>query len=578
MGGFFFAPKKNSTAWQGIVAESRRQFQRSGFAEPLTFETASCVIDYYKKIDYPSIDHVILGGDDFVFSVGTFIYHGRIGSAALRLLHAESDPLTALADARGHFILVMRKDREIWLYRDRTASQELLFDPTLGCISSSFLALACAVPGRRVSPHEVYEYVFNGATLGTATVLAGLRRIDLNEWVQLEPGPELVRQPRIPCPPERIGSRADLIERNLENLLDYARELASLFGDNIRQALSGGYDSRFLLAVFRHVGVNPSIFVGGPEHSSDVRIAKHIAAAEHLHLRLFDELQINQMTPDCFPQTVATNFNYDDGVPWNGIFNSGAGHLVRSERKAGGALHVNGGGGEIYRNFFNLFDRPIEMRDFVWVFYRQFNPAVCTDRFDHRAYDGAIVRKVADLLGLEDTRLPRRMVECLYPYLRCRSWVGPDNSINSRYGYSIVPFYDYRIVDEALRVPLRYKHFGNFEAAMMRRADPVLAAYQSNYGHGFDRDTPLPAAARTMLFDYLRPMRFRGNSFRIKAMLSRTEPLPQWLSPPFLDCVLVPGFPYMSRYFRVDRVSSQSQFARLCTLEYLFQTLSVHDP
>lgn len=31
------------------------------------------------------------------------------------------------------------------------------------------------------------------------------------------------------------------------------------------------------------------------------------------------------------------------------------------------------------------------------------------------------------------------------------------------------------------------------------------------------------------------------------------------------------GFPYLSEYFRVDRITDIEHFARICTLEYLFQ-------
>jgi hypothetical protein len=578
VGGLFFASKEKTAHWSEAVAASRDQFRRAGFSEPMTFETTESVLDYYPKINFPFSNCARLDSGDFAITVGTFLYRGRIGDAALRLFHAEPDPLTAIAETRGHFILVLRKGADILLLRDPGASQELLIDPEIGCVSSSFLALARAAAGRRINAQEVYEYVFNGATLGSATVLAGLRRVDVNEWLRLAPRLETSHQPRPLCPPERVGSRADLVERNVDGLLTYARELAALFGDNIRQALSGGYDSRFLLALFRHVGVNPWLFVYGSATDEDVLMAKRIAAGEGLQLHHVDKSRLCPTTPETFPETVADNFDKNDGLPWAGIFQSGAELLARAERCAGGALHVNGGGGEIFRNFFNLPDRPVSAREFVWVFYSQFDPTSGGDRFDRRAYDEAIARKVTGLLGIVSGRLARREVECLYPYLRCRSWFAPENSINSRYGFSVLPFFDHRIIDEALRVPVRYKHFGNFEAAMIRRADPSLAAQPSNYGHGFDRDTPLSAAARSLAFEYLRPFWLRRNAFRIKQRLHGRAPPPELLSPNFANRVLSPGFPYMSRYFDICRVSSRPQLERLYTLEYLFQQLNVHEP
>lgn len=576
MGGFFYVSKQTAPAWPALLAESRQQFAQFGFAAPHSIETATGVIDHYAKIDSPAEDRLLLPNGDFALAVGTFILDGRIGAAALRRLYDSADPHVAVAEARGHFVVVLRRDGATILLRDRLASCELLLDPARGCVATSFLALARLDPAPRLNRHEVYEYVFSGITLGDATLIEGVRRLGVDEWLRLDPGPAIQRSPRPLCPPVRAGTRAELVARNLDGLLRYAGELAALFGDRICHALSAGYDSRLLLALFRRVGVTPQLFVYGAPGDPDVATARRIAAADGLALQHIDKLALRPVTPDGYAAVVAENFTLDDGLPWGGVFRPGAEQVVRRQRAAGGTLHVNGGGGEVFRNFFNLLDRPISLRGFIWTFYSRYDPAACTQRFDPRAYQDAIGAKIAALLGLNGQRLQRRAVESLYPYLRCRSWFAPENSLNARYGYSVLPFYDAQTVDEALRIPVRKKYFGDFEAALIRAADPALARHPSGYGHDFTADAPLPARLRGLL-GYLRPLPLRRNTFRIRMRLQRSGLRPVFLSPDYIGRVLDPDFPYMQRYFHPSALRSDLQFARLCTLEYFCQQLGVRD-
>jgi asparagine synthase (glutamine-hydrolysing) len=577
VGSFFFVGKQHGVAHDNIVEISRRQFQAAGFAKPHTFEYADFLIDYYAKIDSATADYLDLDGGDFAFSVGTFIYRGRIGAAALALFVREPDPATAIADTHGHFVIVLRRGGEVTLWRDPAASFELYHHPDLRCVSTSFLALARTAASRTLNLQEMYEYVFHGVTLGTETLLAEVRRLDIGERMRLSPRPAILHQPVELCPPERDAPVGELVEANLEELLAYTKELVGIFGDNIRHALSGGYDSRLLLALFRHSGITPHLFVYGSEHDPDVQIARRITTGEGISLSHVDKAKLRVVTPDSFPAIVADTFDRDEGAPSFGIFHSGAEHCARRLRREGGALHVNGGGGEVFRNFFNLLDRPLSSRGFVWTFYSQFDPADTTDRFDVRAYTDAVAGKVNRLLGVTQEPLSRRQVESLYPYLRCRSWFAPENSINNRYGHSVLPFFDHRIVTRALQVPIRHKHFGGFESALIRRADPALAAYASVYGHSFSRPAPLRARGRAML-DYLRPVALRRHTFRVKAHLGGRPVRPALLEPACLQQVLPRGLARLSRYFNPDRMVSELQFARLCTLEYLLERLGVDDP
>ena len=574
LGSFFYLSKAVGPDLEDILQTSRQQFNLADFPRPTTFETDAYIVDYYPKIANACSNCVTFSNENFIFSVGTFLYRGQIGRRALELFFEQTNHLQELRNCSGHFAFDFKKNGETHLFRDAMGSQEVFLTRAFQCVTSSFLAAANAAPRCSISEQEMYEYVFNGACLGTGTPVKEVTRLDLFERMTLDKPPSIIRERVEVCPEEARGTVFDLIDHSLQTLLDYTSELVALFGTNVSLALSGGYDSKLLLGLFRRSGSVPHLFVYGSSEDLDVRISRHIAEVEGINIRHLNKSILCQPQPEQYPDVVRKNYFREDGIDADGIFNSGAEQFARAERTKNDALHVNGGGGEIYRNFFYLLDRGISAREFVWCFYSQFDPVQCANRFNVNEYEAAIARKVLDVFDLRNNSLSRRQIECLYPYFRCRSWFGRENSVNNRYGYSVLPFFDYRIVSEALQIPIRYKHFGNFESALIQRANSVLANYPSSYGYGFGNKTPLISIVG-WLFTYLRPLWLRRYSFRIKERLRNQEQRPALLSERYLREVIDTRFPHMFHYFKMGSITSNLHFARICTLEYLYTQLSV---
>jgi asparagine synthase (glutamine-hydrolysing) len=572
LGGFFYGVKQHGDGCERIRKASRRAFASSGLGPPLAFDTDTFFVDYYPKKNSSTANVVQFPTGDFVLAVGTFMYDGEIGERALKRFYAVSDHQEALRTCRGHFTVILRKAGETRLLQDLGGSSEVFLIRGLSYVTSSFLAALTATERNCGSRHEVYEYVFNGVTLGNTTVIEDIRRLEFFEHLILGPFPSRAFAFRNICPPEATESESELANANLGPLLRYTSELVGHFGDDISVALSGGYDSRLLVGLFRHCGAKPRVFVYGSDLHSDVAVAKRIAAAEKFELHHVDKTRCRKITLDRYPEIVQSNFLADDALPSDGIFVNGAELDARQERNRGGALHVNGGGGEVFRNFFNLMNRALTPREFVWIFYSRYDVSECTQEFDPRDYEERIAGKVVALFKPQSDILSRRQVESLYPYFRCRSWFGHENSVNNRWGHSVLPFYDFQTVDQALRVPIRYKYFGDFESRLIRLADPSLARHLSNYGHDFSGNAPMKRRVADFL-TYARPPRARRESFRLRNRLlgqSRSHHLTR----EYLERVIDVRFPHMSRYFKVDEVRSELHFSRICTLEYLFNEIS----
>jgi hypothetical protein len=204
------------------------------------------------------------------------------------------------------------------LLRDRVGAFEVFLDATLGVISTSFLALGRTLQRIRSNRQEIYEYVFNGVTLGNTTPVAGIRRLGFGERLLLDPVPT-VEQVELPLLPLRRTDGAKAAAQDiLQNLLQYTSTLASTFDGRIKLALSGGYDTRLLLALFRHNCVSPELFVYGAADSADVLSAQRIAAAEGLSIRHYDKSKLRTVSLEDVSRLVAAKFHREDGLPSGG--------------------------------------------------------------------------------------------------------------------------------------------------------------------------------------------------------------------------------------------------------------------
>src|ERR1700712_3997475 len=175
MGGFCYISRHDLTSEQVITIQerTRQQFAASGFAPPTANDTADGVLDVYGKIGYPSCDQVVLP-DGFAVAAGTFLYHGAVGMEALRRFAAADDLDSALNAADGNFAVLLRRGSQTLLLRDQIGAFEVYFDDALTVISTSFLAVAQTLQRVRANRQEIYEYVFNGVTLGNTTPVAGI--------------------------------------------------------------------------------------------------------------------------------------------------------------------------------------------------------------------------------------------------------------------------------------------------------------------------------------------------------------------------------------------------------------------
>jgi hypothetical protein len=571
MGGFVLlhtVPGEDRSAMQEAALSA---FAKMGLSPPRLIRGENYVLAVFPKRQSRELAVAQFPNGDFVFTCGTLIYNSAVGKSAATAFYQDYSEVSRWSDrALGHYAVILRKNGETRIVLDGFGGFLVFYDSRRRIASSSFLAVASALDRVTVGAQAAYEFVFNGVVSGNATLFDEVSLAPVNATIDVGDRGLEFHLPSLAVPTlvstERFGA---MVEQSMELLDRYFASVATSFGDRVTCALSGGYDSRLILAMLRRHGVRPRVYVYGPPGDKDVCSARVIAQGEGFALEIVDKDRQLAFMPSEFAGVAHDNLLASDGYTWSGIFNNGAESAQRASRVSGNALALNGGGGEIWRNFFYLPNRTYSPRELLWSFYSQFDPETCTSAFDQEAYFRQLEDKLNALIGCPHQALSRPMVEWLYHCFRCRAWDDRINNINNTYGYVALPFLERPLTEHASVIPIGWKNHGSYEAELIRRADPRLASYPSGYGHDFG--VPPPLARRLADYGtYLRPPWLRRFAYRLKNRVRSSE-WPVYLLKEYRDAALPDGVQVMSNLFHIEKVGDPAQIGRILTLEYLIK-------
>lgn len=563
---------RNDARAEARLAQARKQCQRHGHPPPREISTP-----HFSGIAtghiYPTVATFWQSGGDFIAIAGTLFYRGKSGEEALRLLLEDYEPpFDRWADLLGHFAALVFKRGRLFAFTDWSASFHLYQSEDRSVFSTSFLSTARSLNRLHFNSQAVYEFVFHGTALGDDTVFQEISRLGRAHELELGAAVQLHASKRSLAIVETTESLDELVER-LASVLRHAFAVpAAHYANNIQCPLSGGFDSRLVLSLLLDAGVRPSLYVYGSPDDTDVRIAKHIAAREGFEIEAFHKGSFRQVTPDEFPSVVEHNFHEIDGTGvGGGMFDAGGNSEARRNRAKAGSLAVSGGGGEVFRNYFYLADRPFRTRAVIDAFYAGFDPRECSDSFRQEAFLHRMDEKLQVVLGVGGERRSRLEIESAYPLFRCPAAFGREMSLVGRFGPYFVPFLEYAIIREAANIPVKWRTHGVLQSRLMARINPRLAAYPSAYGHSFVE----PPGWRHLLSDAIslyRPPWLRRYSYRTQRLLGRkVDPRQGMFSNDYLGRVIDLSFPVMSNFFRTPELADFFHYGSVATLEYLAQ-------
>lgn len=571
MGGFLYAARQPGDSLEAVEQTLRASLevhQKRGLRLSDRIVHPEFVVFVFAKAQATAPSVVRFESGDFIVGTGTLLYKAATGGEALRALYDDfCDEADVFTELIGHFGVFIRKQGALYLFNDFNGLYQVYSNAAGTVLSNSFLAVARSTRGRAVSRQELFEYLCGGAMLGDGTLLRDVVRLDSESVHRLLPDSGRTAK--------RISVQAmdggDSVEDQLALVSDALsktfRAIQKNFGGRVCAALSGGFDSRLMLALLRATGESPALYVYGAADSADVRIALDVCRGEGLSIQPYDKDTYERVALDVFRSVVAERFYFLDGLGPAGAFDSGADLLTRRQRSLGGALQLNGGGGEIYRDFWKLPESPIDVDVFVRTRLAVPPPAVFTDTFDPDGYVAALSRRVRSILDLSTATLSLRQAQELYWRMRLRYWMGPNNSANNVLSFALTPFSEPALTIPSAAIPHAVRYNGAFEAALIRRLDPNLARYPSIYGFNFYDPIPLgvpPGGRRPGLFWLPLLARLRR---RHRGSTARARPFYLWDE--YVGEVVDIRAMRIAEYVHLNRITDVDMLNRALTVELL---------
>jgi len=555
-----------------------RSFERQGFLSATSFEWEGGVLHTWMYPSQREVENCIVQSPtSTACSIGPLWYRGQYGIAGLRLLLEDMNTPAQIDETklRGNYVLFIYKDDSSCLMNDALGFVRLYSSHDSYFYSTSWLAALAYEGHAEIDEAAAVEYVLLGASHSDRTAARGISTLPLGHALDLT---TRCTWPRFPAGICTGAHTFNSFDTAVETMSAYLRtvfsEIVTAFPGRINAALSGGFDSRLIVAGLLACGESPKLFVYGDSGSEDVAIAHEIAKTEGLTLNVINKNKMNQGLPLPNIEQLVRSALFFDGLPNDGIYDPGADLHTRLRQTADGYLALNGGGGEVFRNFFHLPDRIYCAQDLVLAFYRGFDPMVFRRSDGLASYQEGLAVSIRRSLGFsrpsENEELAREQVEMVYSQFRCHYWMGVNNSVSLRQGYFATPLIDLYTVQAACALPLAWKDAGRFESRLITTLHQSIANHLSVYGFRFS-DGPGLRAQLTEWSTGRRPVLVRPFINAISRRLRKAGVAPNMIA----HCrALLPGEWQLDQLLDLERLPNNEAFARALAVEVVWRNIA----
>ncbi len=570
----FLIAKRDDTPQNGqrgvAAARAIAAMQARGLRQVKTFERPGFELFLYRKRRFETSNYLEFENGDFIIAVGTMLYKDEQGSAALEALYRDfATNGFSFEHALGHFGVVVFCDNKLVVFNDYRGMCQIYTNSDQSILSTSFLAVYETLDSYTANDQEIYEYLHFLMFFGNRTPIAEIERLDKRYIHEVLPGGDTRSKP-FQLPDFYDG---DDLERHVDQihglLSDYFAKITTAFGDDISIGLTGGYDSRLILAHLRNCGCNPRVYVQGADDLEDVKIAKQIADFVGFDIEHDPDEAALDFDIDDFEQRLTGASRYIDGFSHRGLFDkwpliaAQRGQVERPER-----LRLYGMAGEIFRKLLELPSQSVPLPVFFRIQADKFDTSAYTGKFSKKALFRAVGRKMTDELQLDDGVITAVQAESAYPVFRLPCITGMQLTNENERAHALVPYAEPLLVEASYLVPMRYRDVGRLNAMLIERADKKLAAAPSAYGFTFSDGPSLKKRVRQRIVRAL-PTRVRPLAHRIKKRMARQPEFPFYLNDEFVGRVFPDGVSEITEYIHLDRIRRPDLLSRALTLELL---------
>jgi hypothetical protein len=577
MSAFIVSFEKKHWSTEFGMAPLADALTSQGFQDP-EFQTVSnaCVVWCDSMIQKRANERRLVREDGFIFVVGVLVYKDKMTTEALGQLltdfehPAKLDPF----DFAGNFQLVICKHGRLWIFGDPVGMVKTYQLSDSAIYSTSWLACASLAKTHTVDRVAALQYLALSANYDHGTLFKEVRLAEPThahtspdqKSVDIYPTKIWTNGPKFSTFEDAAQAAAEVLARRFDQVKHY-------FPGTVVNALSGGFDSRLILAGLKKVDAKALLYVFGSSNDADVMNAKLVSGSLGYEIEHTNKTEENSALPPLNMRELERSCGFFDGIPADGIFDRGVDLRTRARYGSIGSILLNGGAGEIMRDYMILRDGKFTASQLVSVFYSQYLASMFVKRSDEQAFRERLRSSIDLQLGGNHDRYERRMIELAYPLFRARYWLSRNNSVANRAGYFWTIPLDPVLLKQTHHYPMSWKNYGRLEARVIDILDHKTASFQSGYGFAFSDGPPLKFRLSLKLQQH-RPPILRRYSAPIKRALGMTKAFPL----PAEGVAMLPGDFAISSVFNISLTGDFEQAKRVLTAEYLIRKFNAKIP
>lgn len=470
-------------------------FTRKGLQAPRVFQLSGRELLLWPKQVAPNDNYVLDETGVGVFAVGSPSYRSLSFRDGLsRLLRDWQEGTFDGGELTGVFAIFVHDKLDLHLVLDRAGIYPVFVDDDRRILTSSFLAALAHGNGQRgIARNALLEALVTGSISAPDTIAEGISLLEPSDAggrakglvrVHAQAGDLVMPEPA--SPRDAVATLTGLCR-------DVVRASIRLVPDGkVGMGLSGGYDSRLLLALALGEGaqIRAHTFLSGV-HMPEARLASELARAAGVSLmqvpvRLWATLSDHELAGN-----VDDALHYYDGRTNQtmGTFNDVHTRKTRLAAMDGAALGFNGLGGELFRNREHLRRGAVPAEE--WFRYYVLAPGGATcfvSDGERRSFQRALESKYARLCGRDGFRhFDRQAARAIHRHVWLPYSGGVRLAAENQVSFAAMPFAEGRVTATAMACGDYLGTDGVLEAAMIRAVAPELAPLPSAYGHGFHK-------------------------------------------------------------------------------------------
>ena len=467
-------------------------FCEMGFSAPRTVEIGNIIIYVYPKMAIQN-NNIYTANGYTIISVGTPIYKGMDYNNSLSYLLLDyKDQNIAYDQLSGQFTIIFCHAEKIEILRDSLGCKHIFTDRKYHIVSSHMLPMCeCIGVNLHINKIALYEKFLTGFIMPPNTLFSEIVQIDDSVENQINN----LGLPVSFIQPQQSKSQGQHSSITYQKCLtDQANELCNYF-EKIKEysengvdiGLSGGYDSRLVLACL-HKFTKKKIHLHSHStedvHQEDLKIAYQMANYIGETCYTVATKKLNHC--DNIDEILRKSVLYFDGRSSYSIGGCGEVYTAsyRSKSTEKTPFTLTGVGGELYRNVFDIGKKRISFDSFMRekVFSPDFQKAVSDNLYREISY--SVIDKAALRLNIDKhIRQPKVIAHRYYCEIMMPDGQGVALDAYNQVSCCVAPFMDPHIIYQGYESIPFHRSGGEFEGQLIAYIDSALAAIPSSYGY-----------------------------------------------------------------------------------------------